>query len=127
MKKEVKLMTLILIYIKDKYYYNKMAIVDLINAAGKYLAYELNCYPYNVEKNIDKVFNKKLDTLKINGKKYIFSYYPEPDEILHQIGIEADLSKLEIEKINKKVEEYASLILDNKKTVLIFLSLIMGI
>ena len=108
--------------IKDKYYYNKKTIVELINEAGKYLAYELNCYPYNVEKDIDKVFNKILDTLKIKGKKYIFSYYPEPDEILHQLGIEADLSKLEIEKINKKVEEYAPLILDNKKTVLIVLS-----
>ena len=108
--------------IRDKYFYNKKTIVELINEAGKYLAYELNCYPYNVEKDIDNVFKKILETLKIKGKKYIFSYYPEPDEVLHQLGVEADLARLEIEKINKKVEEYTPLILDNKKTLMIVLS-----
>ena len=108
--------------IREKYYYNKKTIVEQINDAGKYLAYELNCYPHNVEKDIDKVFTKILDTLKVKGKKYIFSYYPEPDTILHKVGIESDVAILEIEKINKKVEEYSQLILDNKKTVMIVLS-----
>ena len=72
--------------IRDKYYYNKKTITELINEKGKYKAFELNCYPYNVEKSIDKVFSKILETLKIEGKKYIFSYYPEPDDILHAKG-----------------------------------------
>ena len=108
--------------IKDKYFYNKKTIVELINEAGKYSAYELNCYPDNVEKDIDKVFNKILDTLKIKGKKYIFSYYPEPDDILHAFGSESEQAKIEIQKINKKVEEYSKLILENKNTVMIIVS-----
>ena len=86
--------------IKEKYYYNKKTITQLINEEGKYNAYELNCYPHNVERNIDKVLQKILDTLNINTKsrKYIFSYYPEPDDILHELGVE---SKLAIDEIKK--------------------------
>ena len=108
--------------IKDKYFYNKKTIVELINEAGKYSAYELNCYPYNVDRDIDSVFNNILEALKIEGKKYIFSYYPEPDDILHVLGSESEQAKLEIEKINKKVEEYSKLILENKNTVMIIIS-----
>jgi len=105
--------------IKDKYYYNKKTITELINEAGKYLAYELTCYPYNVDRDIDSVFHKILETLKIKGKKYIFAYYPEPDDVLHAYGYKSTKSIKEIEKINQKVEEYSKLILENKNTMLI--------
>lgn len=104
--------------IKDKYYYKTKTIVELINEAGKYLAYETTCYPYNNDRNIDSVFNKILEKLKIKGKKYIFAYYPEPDDILHELGVNSDEAKTEIEKINKKVEEYSKLILENKNTIM---------
>ena len=110
--------------IKDKYFYNKKTIVEMINEKGKYNAYELNCYPYNVERNIDKVFEKILDTLKVktNSKKYIFSYYPEPDDILHALGIESQEAIDEIKKINLKVEKYSELILKHEKTMLIIVA-----
>ena len=96
----------------------------MINEKGKYNAYELNCYPYNVERNIDKVFEKILDTLKVktNSKKYIFSYYPEPDDILHALGIESQEAIDEIKKINLKVEKYSELILKHEKTMLIIVA-----
>ena len=103
--------------IKDKYYKTK-TITDLISEAGKYLAYEVTCYPYNTDRDIDSVFNKVLEKLKIKGKKYIFAYYPEPDDILHACGVESEKAKKEIEKINKKVEEYSKLILENNNTVM---------
>ena len=108
--------------IKEKYYNNKKTIVQLINETEKYLAYELNCYPYNVDKDIDSVFNRILETLKIEWKKYIFSYYPEPDDILHSLGVESEEAKEVIKKINQKVEEYSKLILENKNTVMIIIS-----
>ena len=110
--------------IKEKYYYNKKEITQLINEEGKYNAYELNCYPHNVEKNIDKVFQNILDTLSLNtkSKKYIFSYYPEPDHILHQLGVESKSAIDEIKKINEKVEEYSKLILQHDKTILIIVA-----
>ena len=108
--------------IKDKYFFNKKTITELINEKGKYLAYELTCYPDNVDEDIDSVFNKILETLKIKGKKYIFAYYPEPDEILHLFGDNSSKSKIEIQKINSKVEEYSKLILENKNTVMIIVS-----
>ena len=103
--------------IKDKYFKVK-PITDLINDEGKYLAFETTCYPYNVDRDIDSVFKKILEKLKIKGKKYIFSYYPEPDDILHEFGVNSDQAKIEIEKINKKVEEYSKLILENKNTIM---------
>ena len=107
--------------IKNKYYNNK-SLVELINDAGKYLAYEISCYPYNVERDIDNLFNKILEKTKIKGKKYIFAYYPEPDEILHVLGDKSQEAKIEIEKINKKVEEYSKFILENKNSVMIIVS-----
>ena len=108
--------------IKNKYYYNTKTVTEQITEAGKYLAYELNCYPYNVDRDIDSVFKRILETLKIKGKKYIFSYYPEPDDILHDKGVKSEDAKKEIEKINKKVEEYSKLILENKNTMMIIVA-----
>ena len=110
--------------IKEKYYYNKKTIVQQINDGDKYSAYELNCYPYNVERDIDKVFKKILDTLKIKtkDKKYIFSYYPEPDDILHAEGVKSQNAINEIKKINQKVEEYSKLILEHDKTIMIIVA-----
>ena len=108
--------------IKEQYYYNKKTITELINDAGKYKAYELNCYPHNVERNIDVVFQRILETLKIKGKKYIFSYYPEPDDILHANSLKSQKAVDEIKKINAKVEEYSKLILQHEKTMLIIVA-----
>ena len=103
--------------IKDKYFKVK-TITELIKEAGKYLAFETTCYPYNVDRNIDNVFNGILEKIKIKGKKYIFSYYPEPDDILHEFGVNSEQAKTEIEKINQKVEEYSKLILEDKNTIM---------
>ena len=108
--------------IKDEYYYNKKTITELINDAGKYMAFELNCYPHNVERNIDVVFQRILETLKIQGKKYIFTYYPEPDDILHAKSLKSQKAVEEIKKINAKVEEYSKLILQHEKTMLIIVA-----
>ena len=105
--------------IKDQYYFNKKTITQLINDTGKYSAYELNCYPHNVDINIDTFFQRILETLKNKGKKYIFTYYPEPDELLHAYGVKSKKTINEIKKINEKVEEYSKLILEHEKTMLI--------
>lgn len=106
------------IKIKEKYL-NPKTIVDQINEAKKYKAFETNCYPYNEESNIDKVFQNVLDKLKIEGKKYIFSYYGEPDHVLHSKGTFSSQAREEIEKINRKVEEYSKKILEHKNTIMI--------
>ena len=103
--------------IKDKYYYNKKTITELIKEKKEYLAFELNCYPHNVDRNIDTVFQRILETLKIKGKKYIFSYYPEPDDILHAKSYKSQYAIDEIKKINAKVEEYSKLILEHENTM----------
>ena len=104
--------------IKDQYYKTK-PITDLIKEGGKYQAYESTCYPYNVERKIDNVFNKVLEIIKTKeGKKYIFAYYPEPDDILHRHGVTSEDAIKEIEHINKKVEEYSKKILETKNTIM---------
>ena len=108
--------------IKNNYYYNKKTITDLITEKGKDLAYETSCYPYNVIESMDGVFNRVIEKLKIKGKKYIFAYYPEPDEILHRSGELSQVAKEEIEKINRKIEEYSKLILEYKNTMMFIVS-----
>ena len=105
------------IKIKTKYFEHN-SIIDLINEKGKFKSYEISCYPYNVDKDINSVFNKILEKLKIEGKKYIFAYYPEPDDILHEFGDKSEKAKIEIKKINKKLEEFSKK-LDNKTIMLI--------
>ena len=103
--------------IKKKYFEHK-TITDLINEKGKFKSYEISCYPYNVDKDINSVLNKILDKVKIEGKKYIFAYYPEPDDILHEFGYKSENAKIEIEKINQKIEEFSKK-LDNKTIMFI--------
>ena len=61
------------IKIKEKYLTPK-TIVEQINEAKKYKAFETNCYPYNEESSIDKVFENVLDKLKIEGIKFLKMY-----------------------------------------------------
>ncbi len=93
-------------------------IIDLINEQEKYSAYETTCYPNNVEYKIDNVFNKVLEKIKKEGKKYIFAYYPQPDEILHKHGVTSQQAIKEIEHINKKIEEYSKKIIETKNTIM---------
>lgn len=109
------------IKIKKKYLTPK-TIVEQINESKKYIAFETNCYPYNEESDLDIVFENVLDKLKIEGKKYIFSYIGEPDHVLHSKGTFSEKAKKVIEKINKKVEEYSKKILEYKKTVIIMVA-----
>ena len=105
-------------FLKIKEKLKTKTIVDKINEQGKFSAYETTCYPYNVEKKIDDVFEKVLEKIKLKGKKYIFAYYPEPDDILHANGVTSKEAIDEIEHINKKVEEYSKKILENKNTIM---------
>ena len=110
------------IEIKKKYLTPK-TVVEQINEAGKYKAYETNCYPYNEESNYDKVFKNIFDKLEIEGKKFIFSYFGEPDHILHSKGSDSTQAKNEIEKINNKIEEYSKIMLEKyKNTVMIIVA-----
>ena len=92
--------------INYKYYYNNTSITQLIKNRGKYL-------------NIDKGFEKILETLKIPEKKYIFSTFLEPDNILHIAGPKSEKVIDVIQKINNKVEEYSKLILEHEKILMI--------
>ena len=108
---------------KKEYYYNKRTITEMINDEEKYLGFELSCYPYNVERDIDIVFQRILETLKIQSpRKYLFAYYPEPDDLLHKKSHRSGKVVEEIKKINSKIEEYSKLILENEKTVMFIVS-----
>ena len=109
------------IKIKEKYLTHK-TIVEQINDAKKYKAFETNCYPHNEESNLDTVFENILEKMKIEGKKYIFSYIGEPDHVLHRNGTFSSQAKREIDKINQKVEEYSKKILEYKNTVIIMVA-----
>ena len=59
------------IKIKQQYLTPK-TIVEQINEAKKYKAFETNCYSFNEESNIDKVFQNILDKFKNRRKKIYF-------------------------------------------------------
>lgn len=105
--------------LKNEYYYNKKTITDLIKNKGKYLAFDFSRSP---SQNIDIVFQRILETLNIKGKKYIFSFIPEPDNILHAKGFSSKKTFDVIKNLNDKIEEYSKIITKYNKTLMIIIA-----
>ena len=64
-------------------------IFDLINEKGNAKAYCISPYEgvnYN-EKNVDEMLLKIKELCKEEGKKFIYAYHNEPDNLMHELGV----------------------------------------
>ena len=99
--------------VKEKYMKTK-TVVDDINEANKYKAYEL--MPFEFAKyrhfDLDDMLNKIEELCNQDGKKYIYAYDTEPDSVMHRFGTYSSEVKdliryrnIMVEKLCNKLED----------------------
>ena len=99
--------------VKEKYMKTK-TIVDDINEANKYKAYEL--MPFEFAKyrhfDLDDMLDKIEELCNQDGKKYIYAYDTEPDTVMHRFGTYSSEVKdliryrnIMVEKLCNKMED----------------------
>ena len=99
--------------VKEKYMKTK-TIVDDINEANKYKAYEL--MPFKFAKyrhfDLDDMLDKIEELCNQDGKKYIYAYNTEPDMAMHKFGTYSSEVKdliryrnIMVEKLCNKLED----------------------
>jgi len=65
---------------------------------------------------IEEQFKHLSNICQKEGKQFIYSYAPYPDNIMHDYGVTSPQAKTIIEEINQRVEQFAK---DHKDTLLI--------
>lgn len=61
----------------------------------------------------EDIKNTVLKLAKEKGKKYIYTYNPQPDEFMHEYGVNSDLVKITVNQINSLVENICNEIEDS--------------
>jgi predicted AlkP superfamily pyrophosphatase or phosphodiesterase len=90
------------------------SIFDNIKEKGKYQAYEVSPYgdiKYDFSKP-DEMYKKISELCNIEGGKFIYCYYDDPDHLIHDVGVNNKEVKSKIEYINDKIEEMCSSLKD---------------
>jgi predicted AlkP superfamily pyrophosphatase or phosphodiesterase len=86
------------------------SIFTNINEKDKYKAYGVSPYEdinYEFSKP-DDMYEKIANLCRLEGKKFIYCYYNEPDNLMHDLGVNHSLVTSKIEYINNKIETMCS-------------------
>ncbi len=92
--------------ISQREYMKFNSLVELINNTHKGKAYY--AYPFdsdNACSNIDEVLERITKLCQDKDKKFIYSYIENPDKMFHEVGIYSSKVMMEMEKIDKKIED----------------------
>lgn len=112
-KKENEVITMFLNTLKDTdivaYDYNVSRTTYPYESITKkisknYECHELLSFEKEEYKILDNQIKKIVELSKEPNKKFIYAYYDNPDNLLHQYGINSDIVKDEFKNINKTLE-----------------------
>lgn len=84
-----------------------------ITACGRYEAISVSFYGHVKIKTLPELFENVLFLAKDEKRRYIYSYWPEPDSTMHRYGCYHKISKAQIQDINARVEQLASQLPDD--------------
>ncbi len=101
--------------ITDKYF-PYQPITEKINNKKNCYANSILPFKKDAYKDFDDMLNKINNELNTADKNYIYAYYTNPDSLLHEFGVGSQESVDEINKINKKIENFSKKL---KNTLLI--------
>ena len=96
---------------KEKHMKTK-SIMDEINEQTQYKGYTLFPFGDNAYKDLDDLFNIIVEKCNEDGKKYIYAYSTEPDNIMHELGSDCTEVKEIIFDLNKRIENLSKNIKD---------------
>lgn len=88
-------------------------IYPKITACGKYKACSVSFYGDVKIKTLPELFENVLSLAKDHEKRYIYTYWPEPDSTMHKKGCYHEKSAATLLDINDRVEKLASQLPDN--------------
>lgn len=104
---------------KCKDIFNYETIIDKINKKDNFKASIISCFESEFYDKYDNMFPLIKSKLNKSDKNYIYAYYKDPDELMHEYGTDTSESINEIKNINKKIEEFSNTLTD---TVLIVIA-----
>lgn len=93
-------------------------IIDQINRQNKYQAYGLFPFGKNHYRDLEEMHQKIKEICVLDGKKYIYAYYNEPDHTLHHNGTTSSVTKQLIEKLDMTTERLVSDLTDTLVIIL---------
>lgn len=70
-------------------------------------------------KNLDEFFKQTEKAIKKNGKKYIISYYPEPDSSMHTYGTKSKIPLKKLKEIDTRLKKFLEKIKNTDTTLII--------
>lgn len=121
-KKENKIITMFLNTLKDTNIqaenYNVASTTFPYESITKkisknYETHELLPFKNEEYKILDNQIKKIIELSKNSNKKFIYAYYEDPDQLLHNYGIDSEVVKREFENINNRLEYLCSNIEDS--------------
>lgn len=87
---------------------------SIVSKIGKnYESYELLPFINEEYKILNNQVNKIIELSKKPNKKFIYSYYEDPDHLLHDYGMNSEVVKREFQNINNSLEYLCSNIEDS--------------
>lgn len=81
------------------------SIINIINETGNAKAYSVSPFGTNKISTIDELFNEVISLCRQEGRKYIYSYWDEPDATMHMAGCYDNSVGILIKDINDRVEK----------------------
>lgn len=83
------------------------SVVDKINEAGV-KAYMSSPFAAPNPDTFQKVLNRVKKLCNEPGRKYIYAYWPSPDDVIHKTGCHSEETKKCVKDLEKKITKFAS-------------------
>lgn len=80
------------------------SVYDIINETGNAKAYSVSPYGTNKVSSYMEMFDETERLCSMDGNKYIYTYFEQPDADMHDCGYYSDEAAAWIEKIDRDVE-----------------------
>lgn len=87
------------------------SVIDKIRDTGND-AYYATPFAEPYPQKLDDILNYVKELCEKDGTKYIYAYYPEPDNTMHLHGIDSEKTKKVLYGIEKKVEQLSQVLKD---------------
>lgn len=68
-------------------------------------AYYVSPFAYPNPENVDEVCNEVERLCGMNGKKYVYAYWTEPDSVMHKTGCYSQSTKEMLRQIEERIED----------------------
>lgn len=98
-------------YNVSRKYFGYESIINKINNKSDCYARYISPFDYDIKykiNNLNDMFSSIKNNLNRKEKNYIYAYYPNPDEIMHEYGTDSIKAINNIKLLNNRIEKFCS-------------------